>query len=585
MPASPRRVQQQGIMVMIMAIMMSMIIPIIGLAIDAGALYVVRGRLSAAVDAAALAAGRSVNLANTVSAATSAAQTTAQQFFSANFPNGYMGTVGTPTVTTTFTQQTDSFGNVNGILDVATSATVQAPTYFMRLLGYSTLPVTSTGTASRRGLVMMLVLDQSSSMNTSPSPSACDVMITAAQSFITYFSPFDYIGMVNFDYTAHLGYAPSTSWGDGSLNTAIGNITCHDNTNTTAALELAYREVRSVGLPLARNTIVMLTDGVPNGVTANFPLRNYSDNRWGPVASTWLGTYPVQSGSSYGFANSCTSGAYCYGMPKGCANVTAQTVYGTVVQWANINPVVQQSISGPYKAFDSDSVSYPAGTCPGFTGAGDGIRQFIAYIPDTDYFGNSTHGVTATGTGIDVVNGLLTRDYWIHQANPYTNNSVNPSTKNIGQVWAGTTSCGDPASPPYYTNCGTLTNFIMAGQPNYGGGTTLRIDQPNTIVAVSMNTAMAEAYRIRADTTYNIVIHTIYLTGNGHDSVDQEFLPVIANVQTIGPLPYQSSSLPLYTNPAFQSHQQVGLYQVTADKNDLVKLFANLASSELRLSH
>jgi hypothetical protein len=273
-------------------------------------------------------------------------------------------------------------------------------------------------------------------------------------------------------------------------------------------------------------------------------------------------------------------------MTKGCNNVSAQTVYGTVVQWANINPVVQQSISGLYQAFDSDTITYPTATCPGFdSNAGDGIRQFIAYIPDTDYFGNSTHGVAASGTGTDVVNGLLTRDYWIHQANPYTNNSLTPSTKNIGQIWAGTTSCGDPASLPYYTNCGTFTNFIMSGEPNYSGGTTLRVDQPNTIVTASMNTAMAEAYTIRNDSTYHIVIHTLYLTGNGHDSTDQEFLPVIANVQNIGPLPYQSAALPTYPNPAFVSTQEVGIFQVTADKNELVKLFANLASSELRLSH
>ena len=113
-------------------------------------------------------------------------------------------------------------------------------------------------------------------------------------------------------------------------------------------------------------------------------------------------------------------------------------------------------------------------------------------------------------------------------------------------------------SGPFYTNCnagtggnGVGSNFIQSGEPNYGSGTTLRLDQPSTIVAVSMNTGMTEAYSIRHDSAYHIVINTIYLTGNGGDSVDHEFLPAMSKVQNIGPLPYQSATVPRYPNPAF----------------------------------
>ena len=75
----------------------------IGLAVDSGTMYVIKGRLSSAVDAAALAAGRSVNLANTVAAASAAATATATQFFNANFPNGYLGTGTMSLATPTFT--------------------------------------------------------------------------------------------------------------------------------------------------------------------------------------------------------------------------------------------------------------------------------------------------------------------------------------------------------------------------------------------------------------------------------------------------------------------------------------------------
>ena len=44
-----------------------------------------------------------------------------------------MGTVGAPTFSASFVQETDSNGNPNGILDVSVNATAQVPTYFMRI--------------------------------------------------------------------------------------------------------------------------------------------------------------------------------------------------------------------------------------------------------------------------------------------------------------------------------------------------------------------------------------------------------------------------------------------------------------------
>jgi hypothetical protein len=122
-----------------------------------------------------------------------------------------------------------------------------------------------------------------------------------------------------------------------------------------------------------------------------------------------------------------------------------------------------------------------------------------------------------------------------------------------------------------YTNANTYRGFF-------------RPDQPNTIVAASMNGTLSEASKIRADATYHTVIHTIYLTGNGTDSVDREFLPMVANAATITALPYDPVSFLPYANPAFQEHQEQGKYFVTADRNQLQSLFAQLASEVLRLS-
>src|ERR1700683_5215263 len=109
------------------ATMLIFVIGCVGLAVDVGTIYMIRARLVAAVGAAALAAGRSVNLQNTKTEATNAAPNTANQFFAPNFPNGYFNPLATPTVTPTFTQVTDGNGNPTGVLNIQVTASVQAP--------------------------------------------------------------------------------------------------------------------------------------------------------------------------------------------------------------------------------------------------------------------------------------------------------------------------------------------------------------------------------------------------------------------------------------------------------------------------
>lgn len=548
-------------------------IGMVGLAVDVGTIYMIKARLSAAVDAASLAAGRSVNLANSVDQAQTQATAAAHQFFNANFPAGFLNSIGTPTVTPTFTQETDANGNPSGVLDISVSASAQAPTYFMNIFTVPSVTVAASGTASRRGLVLMLVLDQSSSMNTAADPitglTACQAMKQAAQNFITLFSPYDYVGLVTFDITAHLVYPPSTSYGNGSLNAAIGAIACTSNTNTISALELAYQQIRAVNLRLAENTIMLFTDGSPNGISANFPLRTSLDSRWGPALAN--PAPPAQAGATFGYNNSCNDvgpqdangvneEAICINMPVECT--TAGTVRGTLAQWGGQDSWGASSY-GLAKPTDSDPVpSFPA-TCSNNGGLpSTNVRQFIAYIPDTDIYGNSLHGI---------------RDFWLFQTNQLCSPdpTVTPNCKNTGDLWASHAAIGSGSNffpnTNIYTNANTYRGFF-------------RPDQPNSIVAASMNGTLSEAFKIRADTTYHTVIHTIYLTGNGTDSVDREFLPMVANFPIIPALPYDPVSFLPYANPAFQAQQEQGKYFVTADRNQLQSLFAQLASEVLRLS-
>jgi Flp pilus assembly protein TadG len=583
--------KRRGFILLTHAVMIFFTIAMIGLAVDAGTMYVIKGRLSSAVDAAALAAGRSVNLASTVAAASAAATATATQFFNANFPNGYLGTGTMNLSTPTFTQETDGSGNPNGILDIAVNASVPAPTYFMQIFGIKTVNVTGTGTATRRGTVMILVLDISTSMN-SGSPTACSQMKSAAQQFITNFSPYDTIGVVEFTYTASVLYPPSANFGNGTLNTALGNITCTNNTNTTSALWLAYEQIKSVGLPLAYNSIVLFTDGSPNGISANFPVRTQADVRYGQDHTQGI----------------CTSTGTQCAVPVICTGAASQTVRGTIPQGSGQTDT--GTTSGLYQPINTDpSISYPS-SCNA-SASGNFIRQMVAYIPDFDLYGNSTHGVAATstppncpGATCGVANVTLkstgatyyydTRDYWRFQCNDVC----------AGATGSAATACSTDATPGHQFEGGVWTSYPADTNSNFftAGPYTgyLRPDQPTTIVAATMNTAMSEAYWIRADasgcggpggngtacpTLFHPVINTIYLLGNAGDAADHEFLPIMSNTQQIIALPYDNSTWAPYTNPAFQQHQESGLYQVTATPSQLTVLFSKLASEVLRLSH
>ncbi|WP_031500382.1 VWA domain-containing protein [Bryobacter aggregatus] len=289
--------REKGMAVLISAILMFFTLGTVGLAIDGGLAYLVKGRLIASVDSAALGAARGLNLGDDVATANAAATASATRFFNANFPSGYMGTdPALTTITPTFTLLTTG-GVANGILQVDVVGAVTAPTYFMRMFSVPNIRVSATGTATRRTLVMMLILDISGSMGsrnttvgTIPSTlvsnaSSCEAMVYSAIQFLNFFSPYDYIGVTTFSSQAQVVYTPSTNYkktGSAGAAKAIANQDCTGSTNTTPSLELSYAAIQNVGLKLAMNEIALFTDGVANTVSGAFPLRTQKDTRYSP---------------------------------------------------------------------------------------------------------------------------------------------------------------------------------------------------------------------------------------------------------------------------------------------------------------
>lgn len=121
----------------------------IGLAIDASRGYLVKARLSEAVDAAALAGARSLHLDTW--------QEDVNRFFAANFPTGYLDATLQPlTIASNSEDQT---------LEVVAQASV--PTTFMKILNVSDfdVEVRTVVSGERRGLELALVLDVTGSMD------------------------------------------------------------------------------------------------------------------------------------------------------------------------------------------------------------------------------------------------------------------------------------------------------------------------------------------------------------------------------------------------------------------------------------
>lgn len=132
------------------AVLMVPLLGFMGLGVDSARAYLLKARLSQALDAAALAAGRS-----NADQATSEAK--ANMVFKANFPNGFMDA--------TVTGPTFVFNNADHT--VKATATASIPTYFVHLIGQYNFTVSGETEVKRNAnsLEIALVLDITGSMS------------------------------------------------------------------------------------------------------------------------------------------------------------------------------------------------------------------------------------------------------------------------------------------------------------------------------------------------------------------------------------------------------------------------------------
>lgn len=214
---------RRGSYAVIFALALIPILIAIGAAVDMSKAYMVKQRLTRALDAAGLAVGGATGLT------TAQIQTMAQNYFNANYPASKIGVPGTLTVTPN--------GNVYNL-----SVSAVMPTSIMGIVGFNSLNVNASSQITRMGkkLEVVLVLDTTGSMASS---SKLTTLKTAAKNLITTVSaaavnPGDVkVAIVPFAVDVNVGTANKTAnwikwnWTTSKTQTCSGswyNQTCTD---------------------------------------------------------------------------------------------------------------------------------------------------------------------------------------------------------------------------------------------------------------------------------------------------------------------------------------------------------------------
>jgi Flp pilus assembly protein TadG len=601
-------------MIMFTMLLPFILVPLVGLAIDATMLYSVKVKLQAAVDGGALAAAQALSAGQNDTAEKSAAYFAADQFIRGNIQTGatagaggYWGSFNfndtncavdsngneTPTgsglsggMTYSNALNTTRFsvsGPVNHVRTVAVVASVQVPLLFMRILGFSTGTVTSRGSASRRDVVMVMVIDRSGS-----EAAETDALKSGAEYFVNQFSEgHDQLGLVLMNGSSIVAY-PSGDWGlnppttlgggggatgpDGNFKsttlspnmlTQIANFANNNgNTGMAEALMLAYYELLAANQTGALNAIVLWTDGQPNGISADF--NNTLNNAVKANCKYWSG------GTNSGLS---ATGAY--------PEATSNSLVGWFAQWGGYAASGSGNGDGIFVRSQTDTNislsnwvalsggasgnkpllpnSAGATNCSFASNQNSGDVQNDINIPAQDYYGNSTLGSSTS---------------------PYTLTDYTQS-----YIWTSSqTTAG--------SNCNVTSNVSKNGQ-NGANQLQLTGNLPDGDIAsgnacqvglASWNAADMAGKKIHADTNITPRIYTMGYAGNvtGSGGVDTTLMQRLANVNTnnmaVNPLTNK-----VY-NTVYNSAVPSAMYIQIQQTADVAPAFNQLLAQIVRLS-
>jgi Flp pilus assembly protein TadG len=300
--SSDRKTAERGSALLLITLMLAIVVlPLVGLSIDGGVVYFAHARLVAAVDAAALAGARSLNVGLEFSDQKTNAESIAMKYFNANFPGGMLNT----TLNASNPPHALASESADHLRTVQVQGSLDVGLYFLRLLGNQTATISASASSSRRDVNLVLALDRSGSMG-----GVCEIMKSDAENFVSnWTNGRDTVGLVTFMGNAGVNY-PSTRFFKSqtpSIIDTLKTLKCGNETGSAQALSLAHQQIMSVAEPGALNVIVFFTDGVPNGYTA------------GPATAGANPGFPVITG------NTCNGGNPVAGYIANSGGIYAST--------------------------------------------------------------------------------------------------------------------------------------------------------------------------------------------------------------------------------------------------------------------
>ncbi|MCU0246546.1 MAG: VWA domain-containing protein [Bryobacter sp.] len=366
---------RRGVALVLTTLLLFVIGPVVGLAIDVGIVYLLKLRLSQAADAACLAGARSLSRGADIASQRASAIAVAERYFDVNFPAGYWAS-------SNRTRSITVNESASRMRMVTLDADVDVPLYFLRFVNKEWAHLHITAEARRRDVNVIMVLDRSGSMQNA---GACDDLRDASRQFVDKFANGrDRIGMLTFNGGYKLDYTPTMYFKDSpSIYPKIDAIQCQGWTGTHQSLWLGYQQLRNINEQGALNVILFFTDGRPTALTARYPIKTLTDQRYGD------GNSPYSSlSSTYNYNKSLcrdefgrdyTSAAWNPQPKLGFIaangfNLTGET-YGLLQHnsTANLEPVISDRSGCSFSESEQERV-----------------RRDVAYIPDQDEYGNST---------------------------------------------------------------------------------------------------------------------------------------------------------------------------------------------------
>jgi Flp pilus assembly protein TadG len=274
---NPNLPRQRGAIAIMVAVSMFVLLAVVGLCVDAGLAYLVKARLNAAVDSAALAGARAVTTGNNQTEQIASARAAAADFFAANIPDDYLSS--SPRITSTSV----TFNAGQATIDVVAEAPM--PVSIMQIMNFTTLTPVAAAQTIRNDLDMALVVDTSGSLVGSAA-----TVRASSKSFLNKFNVTqDRVALIHFAAGVETDN-PINPLARGFDRTSMNSkITAYNFKGGTSSFEGMYRAREQLNtVPLANRStmrvVVFFSDGAPTSFGSYLTFKNQADcNRPGSV--------------------------------------------------------------------------------------------------------------------------------------------------------------------------------------------------------------------------------------------------------------------------------------------------------------